>query len=1583
MNKNKVKCGFRISDFGLLARRSHSNPRSSIRNGSDRRGILLLVVLSLLVLFLLVGTSYVVSSNHYRRANKTLGKPYEPAKSPLQHTDLLEEVVNQLVRDTTNQYSALRYHSLLRDLYGEDGFQIGPTSPDGIRFVDRDDFEYINSAGDPIETSVLDDQLRNLTGDQFFWAAVELDRANPQLITHSNYYNGRVFTLMDGPAAGRSARVVRYDYRVGTLGVDYGVFYLTFIDSDRHFSSTVLDIQQTHAAVINGQPFNGMGVGYNPGVTVGAKLSAEEDVFDIAADMFLRRPIALMPNSALFFPELVLPFSGDPNDFFLSQKEQLQLTQREKERRVAMRGFAGLGGSDESYDAADFQNNALALSPVSPVETVLFDLTAPLPPSLGNIVLPSFHRPALLNYWEAQLMASGSELDGEPNLLRKVMMRPSWFDHPNFTGSNPDLADTVAAFRTALAANDTPNIEANSHDLLLRMIYGPWDVDNDGDGRRDSVWVPFGAPVMMGPQGKLVQPLVAILCVDMDGRLNLNAHGTQHLAGFGSSNPRMPIAGGRDSGNLPEGQGYGPAEISLEPVLSITHPPSTSNNATQFDELLFGGTIYDDPNDNTSLSRMWSGRYGSLNQEPIPAPGFTKTLTDPNTGYDLLAQLKQQGLPRWANRLGNYATPPDFKGRYAVAINDLGQPIYEAFNHIGNVNNQLDLDSPYELDLSRVGANAAGDRAKDGPFSLAELERVLRAYDGDAGKLPPRLWELANRFRTADPNNPYGFDDKELNEWRALLTTDSFDLPVPNVVTPEWMRLGEDRIVDTDPNSVMANDFENVMGQTVAGVHVPRIAANLSVSDLFEYRIRIGLSRRPTPLGGMAPKHVDSADVQVVMKQLMAPELVDGLRIDLNRPFGNGRDDDNDGVVDEPGEVETASGVEAPYWRVDPRVDAQGAAADTTAFTGVDGRIRDNIDRNGDGTIDPWERGDTNGGGLSPEELVNLHNFRRQLLARHLYVLAMTLVDPVPPPAVSSPPTSIERKRLRKYKRTQEDRRLRLAQWAINVVDFRDPDNIMTAFEYDANPFDGWEVDGDLGTVDPNARDFSKDSIDNDGDLLIDKDDPDEIAERLFVWGTERPELVITETLGWHDRSTENHADEDPANDEDFDGDINDDDQGTVPRFASDSTKIPDSDYDQRLRPQGAAFVELYCPWPADTAANTDVHRVNNSGRDLGVDLARTHTGVPSTGSPVWRLMMYKDGGPGMDPDNFFNEDFRPKMPDRSVYFSGFDPAYPDMVSDPSLNNETRYVDDGVAFFNDDTTNRVPQVRPGRYMVVGSGEDQGGGSYLSAIGQRNNSPTGANRGILLVPNLDPNSTATNAAVLQNESSGIIMDLAGFQNAAVSNTTSVAIIDQAMRPDPADPSPLRPRLPLQQKRSRFTFSEPAGGYPNRIEGSRWNGQQYVPILDVPLDDQRQLFGQGKGLGGWRGRRYGTKAQAGNNAQRWRNPAHAARPRWRRRRTRRRTPQGWPTRSKSRAGWPYDTRLQVGLLTTAGEPVAAVESRTAAAKRYRDSRLPGWSGRQPIFDDRLDGRQRHHVYRLISGGEAQKSAYRFEGSDRDLQ
>src|SRR5690606_7092113 len=199
------------------------------------------------------------------------------------------------------------------------------------------------------------------------------------------------------------------------------------------------------------------------------------------------------------------------------------------------------------------------------------NLPNPLPNNLGSLVLPSYHRPDLIHYWANQVAVTPGDLsttalggDTGVSLLRKILLRPNWLDHRGFTGSNPEYE---------AASSDS--------DKLLRMIYGPWDVDNDMDGVRDSVWVDFGAPVMMNKQGRLVKPLAAIMVLDLDGRLNVNAHGTRELAGINGQPPPVTMAGSIPSTNIPRGQSFGVAEITLGPVLG-----------NKYDNLLEGGTWF-------------------------------------------------------------------------------------------------------------------------------------------------------------------------------------------------------------------------------------------------------------------------------------------------------------------------------------------------------------------------------------------------------------------------------------------------------------------------------------------------------------------------------------------------------------------------------------------------------------------------------------------------------------------------------------------------------------------------------------------------------------------------------------------------------------------------------------------------------------------------------------------------------------------------------------------------------------------------------------------------------------------------------
>ena len=219
---------------------------------------------------------------------------------------------------------------------------------------------------------------------------------------------------------------------------------------------------------------------------------------------------------------------------------------------------------------------------------------------------------------------------GDPNLIRSILFRPSPQDHPFFPG-NPQSGMTP-----------------------FDPINGPWDVDTDGDGIPDAVWIDLGMPVRSTPDGRQYKPMFAIYCVDMDGRLNLNAHGTwaqtfqnyyqqtqtaQELPTPLSNTARFADNGaGVATAVLPRGQGMGPADVNLLPLFQGV----TGMQPTAMYQTLLGG-------DKTQLD----GRYGDFqlaSAGQMPRPGF------PATDSRMVRRTCSNPLHynRWAEYTGNY-----------------------------------------------------------------------------------------------------------------------------------------------------------------------------------------------------------------------------------------------------------------------------------------------------------------------------------------------------------------------------------------------------------------------------------------------------------------------------------------------------------------------------------------------------------------------------------------------------------------------------------------------------------------------------------------------------------------------------------------------------------------------------------------------------------------------------------------------------------------------------------------------------------------------------------------------------------------
>lgn len=1097
---------------------------------NPRRGVLLLVVMALLALMATVTMTFVLVSGVQMRSARGTALADLDTNT---HEALLDGAMDQLLRGADNYTSPIGAHSLLEDVYGLDG-RLNGMGGDAIYgplkgTLDADATYYPIPGTSP--------QQHNGDIVEFTFT---LDTPPPE-VAQLGFFDGRLITMLDGNGRGVTRRILRY---VEPTGTPYGKLHVKSFGGDLP--------KQGEQFLINDRPFSGtgFGLGYETAPAIGSTIDHKFTGAEFPGGW----ERALLPNHST----IAIDF-GD-----LGTNEYPNV--------------AGVGGADEDYDAPDYQNEFMAMMIVDKATGTY-------------VVKPSFHDPALINYWENRIatdtdLQTAATMNPEyiRDLKRKMSFRPFSEDHPGF----PSLPDPVN---------------------------GPWEVDNDGNGREDSVWIDLGSRVQTDASGRQFKPMYAILCVDLDGRINLNAHGSpMHLVRNSANWPKArfigPFADKSGEALLPVGQGYGPADVMLNHIFE-----TGTTTAYQPDDLYYllhgrqvGGVSVAGRYGEPSLLPGFSLTSGVTN---IPMPGLT-TLWDATTnagdwgratddddldgdsGNITERYLSQQSgtvrddnfPPSPTKRLDLVEVPSlidnlgDFRGNAmatglgadlnssGAVVSDLrGTPIY-----ISHGDGADAIDDPYEIDLTRTNSqqrreavNATGKLAEaDAPFKPSDLEVLLRINDADVGTLYSRLLELAGDTFLNSASAEFK---------RAIVTTESWDSPT----VASMLGLPEE--------SGSPFDFR--------------------AEQLLVARLKGGPSAHTGPF-------------KEELREGLAPELLDGLKLDLNRPFGNSVDDDEAdptapgyGVIDEPGD---------------------GAAAETLWDDPAIGGVLFDYDNNG--KVDDMDRA----------ARIKEANLARQVFARHLYILAMALRNENAPLVHATPGDQIVTAR-------------EVAQWCINVVDFRDSDSIMTAFEYDPDPFDddGWSVDGNITT--------------------------DEIpGQEVVVWGVERPELLITETLAGHDRGTDDTSEDGLTTD----------------------APTPDVDYDQVARPDGWVAIELFNPQSEALPKPAELYD------DDGLELSAT-----AGTSPVWRLAFGKPEDPAVHPQfddadaNRFDMRHEPVLKnsmgeagatgniERTVYFTTTAPGIGDA---------------GVEYYRKSTgmEDKVC-IGPNRYAVIGSqGVDENG-----------------------------------------------------------------------------------------------------------------------------------------------------------------------------------------------------------------------------------------------------------------------------------
>ena len=555
------------------------------------------------------------------------------------------------------------------------------------------------------------------------------------------------------------------------------------------------------------------------------------------------------------------------------------------------------------------------------------------------------------------------------------------FDFQNMflAGLNPNGSIREPSFHRRALASLSPR-----GDFRAFQRGGPGNdgvvVDNNNDSQPDGIWMDIGLPVENRADGVYVKPVVSYLVVDLDGRINLNAHGSQvrqfgHATSDGS--PIAPLSmvpidllGMPDPNILTRGQGYGPPEISMSGVLGGSSAIMTG-----------AGGI--------------PGRYGfdGLPGEP--------NVRDQWSGYKLFgypnAQFESQ-IPGTVNR--HFSSAMDVHGRFAIGYPDIfeitntefpiGMPVADV--GFSTLVNEI-VDSPYEMSFVE-GLNGPDGRGFDQPFTPGELEAVFRQFDLDSQLLPRRLVDLGLSTSSAIHS----------------VTTHSFEVPTTYENLPQKL-------------------FQ-ILSDPANGV----------------------------PSG---------TDISIELQKMIPPEVFRGLPMDVNRVFGDGVDNNGNGVVDEMAEARTANrfivhpnGTELDFdhdndgmTTNDPDAELARVAFARHLYI-VTLLTTERVDRNGDSVITSADWYDFNEDGIN--DVDDLIDFRKVI-----------------------------------------------AQWVSNVIDFRDRDSIMTPCEFDLNPWNGWDVDGSIVST----------------ETLLEGTPQREM--RHVCWGAERPELLITETMATHDRRTQ------------------------------------------------------------------------------------------------------------------------------------------------------------------------------------------------------------------------------------------------------------------------------------------------------------------------------------------------------------------------------------------------------------------------------------------------------------------------------
>lgn len=766
------------------------------------------------------------------------------------------------------------------------------------------------------------------------------------------------------------------------------------------------------------------------------------------------------------------------------------------------------------------------------------------------------------------------------------------------------------------------------------------DVDNDGDGIREGIWIDTHFPVQEDSNGKLYTVLHSFTIYDLDGLINLNVHGNlsslDRSTTDSSNNPKTlkTIAG---SGVLSQqflsrsGMGLGPNEINPLWALrtDLGNPPDSdvpaqfihhygklpTNNVEQANMewiWLLAGRASINPSDTSIIRDLLAGRWGENERlfnavkpggtflvADLPRPGrsgqgqatgsngvrYGGTLTGMGrNGFDDNQDRVDGEIFTGSGRVRGFGTPMDYAGTGRTHQGTLGVYSGTSFPLVGDI----------RLPLMQH------DTATNGPerFLTFDGYSLVRDVDGSV----PRYW-----FGQNGTFNNAGGDDLLTNPFLDPL----FEDPLESVFDPEFSERDFDRVFGAGDALALhlpeppSGGYKEALSDRV--ISLAPYGFDLSIDAFrFDETTSPGVRSRFTTISNSLHRFL-----------LRSPFGADG------KPGIAGVDDDGDGFIDNLSDLTSTtttfvSGVKNANGQADVdtinrawefNADTDGADINNDGFpdgdgflefppafgaTATDGKpysatdpFRPQVRRllnfeSGEGRqilgqmpISPNRILDVDRNQQVPQEGTARFLYHMQRSGLHFRPLvehptaseAATIASPLPTwtPAnpVAFPPQTVgerefwarrDRQKLARdiyvllyttggagedatgkrldYTADNDpgaaegaslythDQLRRMAQFAVNMVDAMDTDNVMTRFEYDKNLGNGWGLDDNPDTADMAvgvATDSDFAAVTKNGLYPEDQTvNGTGVPERGVVYGVEAQELAISEAQGIH-----------------------------------------------------------------------------------------------------------------------------------------------------------------------------------------------------------------------------------------------------------------------------------------------------------------------------------------------------------------------------------------------------------------------------------------------------------------------------------